>query len=885
MKKTLVSIILIFALAATMVACNNSGNEWERTFPDYGYFHRYDNTVNLSIGQVVDKPYTYFGNERVGDNAVYALWEDVLNVNLSVKLSGSSADISSMVKYHMYDDDIPDISSVSEVMFDELYEQQMITDLTPYYEKYASPNLKHILEYNTMDLSILDGKTEQEKEAMKQINVLASSYKDGKLYAIPKLIDKYSFLPFVYVRTDWLKALAQKDFSDQSRYLELMPTTKTELINLSYRFKNEIKPLVNYTGNVYPLYSNDINFLYQMFGATLAYYEQDENKDWTYSTHKPEMLNAINEIRKLIADGIVDDRVFTEESSAVNVVKNGGCGIYIGRFWQPMQDIVDAARLIDGSDWEVTILYDDEGEVISPYSRPNLVSYYVVSDNCRNPEALFFMLNHIVEGSFDPNATYSKRLGDLMLDPKYEEVAADLWEWAPVIFDVPDKNYFSSLEVLDAIDKGTGKSSLSMPSSHFVYEKVTGFTNNPNPKTNTYNWTYYKIYKEVVPLMIEYNNKINYGGYHGTATERMVAKAVTIGNYEQTELIRFLTSNNAITQSQFNTFVSQHRTAGCRSIARIKYILQEYLEMTEKKAFDRKFNKFFKGEWQLYAMLALPLALLVIFNYIPMAGIRLAFVEKYIVRLGIWGSEWGGLKWFGEMFKVPSMWQIIGNTLTIASLKVFIGFPIPIIFSLLLNEIARKKQKSTIQTLIYLPYFLSWVVLGTIIFQLFGSQGAITVALSNVGINLKVFTDSNQFVTMIVASDLWKTFGFSTVVYLASLTGIDKGLYEAAEIDGANRFKQTIYVTLPGIMPIVMLIGILNLGNVLNAGFEQIYALYNPLVFDRAEIIDTFVYKQGILANNEELATAVGLFKGVISAILIITINIVCVKTTDYRVF
>jgi len=300
----------------------------------------------------------------------------------------------------------------------------------------------------------------------------------------------------------------------------------------------------------------------------------------------------------------------------------------------------------------------------------------------------------------------------------------------------------------------------------------------------------------------------------------------------------------------------------------------------------RRKSKFIAGnEWQLYVLVAVPLLLIFVFSYVPMAGIRLAFVEKFFLRKGIWGSEFGGLKWFREMFNIPDIWRIMGNTLWIASLKVFIGFPIPIIFALLINEVQKPKQKSIIQTLIYLPYFLSWVVLGNIIFQLFGSQGALTVLLAKAGINLEIFTNGSHFVTMIVASDLWKGFGFSTVVYFASLTGIDKGLYEAAEIDGASRLKQTIFITLPGIMPIVMLVGILNLGNVLNAGFEQIYMLYNPLLFERAEIIDTFVYKKGILESQEELATAVGLFKGVISAILIVSVNWLATKFTDYRIF
>ncbi len=291
------------------------------------------------------------------------------------------------------------------------------------------------------------------------------------------------------------------------------------------------------------------------------------------------------------------------------------------------------------------------------------------------------------------------------------------------------------------------------------------------------------------------------------------------------------------------------------------------------------------GSWQLYVMIAVPIAFIILFSYVPMAGIRLAFVEKFYVKKGIWGSPWGGLKWFKEMMLIPDIWQIIGNTLAIACMKVFIGFPIPVIVSLLLNEMHSKWQKKTIQTLIYLPYFLSWVVLGNIIFQMFGSQGSVTLLFARMGIKLDVFTNGNQFVTMIVASDLWKGFGFSTVVYLASLTNIDKGLYEAAEIDGAGRFKQTIHITIPGIMPIVMLNAILNLGNVLNAGFEQILVLYNPFVYDKAEIIDTIVYKMGILQNQEELSTAIGLTKGLINAVLVIGVNVVSTKVTDYRVF
>ena len=566
MRKTFLSVLLLCLMSCTAVltGCGGGMGEIEDLeLPEYGYFHRYEETVTLTIGQLVDKPNSYFGDEYIGMNAVYDLWNETLNADLQVKFSGSSTDISTQVKNNMYDDDLPDITPCSEVMLDELYEQGMLRDLTPYYEKYASPHLKQILEYNTMDPTF-DSWTEEEKAERRADNVLASSYKGDKLYAVPMLIDKYSYLPYVFIRTDWLQALAEKDFGDASRYLELMPKSSTELIDLAYRFKREIPDLLNWRTALYPLYVNDTNFLFQLFGATHAYYEQDENKNWTYSTHKPEMLTALNSVRQLVADGIYDSRYFSEQGTASQVVRNGGCGIYIGRFWQPLQEINDTVKMVSGADWTVDVVYDENGEILEPYSRPNLTLYYVVSYKCQNPEALFIMLNHIVEGCFDVNAPYSKALGELMTNPKYESCAGDMWEWSPVVFDAPDKNYYSSQEVLEAIE--TGDTSDMMASSYFVYDCITGWRADPDPVSNNYQWMYNKIYAEVEPIVKKYDGRINYGGYHGTATEQMVAKAAVVSNYQETTMMQFMTQDTPITQEQFDNFVQNHRELGIQAI-------------------------------------------------------------------------------------------------------------------------------------------------------------------------------------------------------------------------------------------------------------------------------------------------------------------------------
>ena len=289
--------------------------------------------------------------------------------------------------------------------------------------------------------------------------------------------------------------------------------------------------------------------------------------------------------------------------------------------------------------------------------------------------------------------------------------------------------------------------------------------------------------------------------------------------------------------------------------------------------------------WQLHAMILPGIFFIILFRYVPLGGITVAFKE-FLPRKGIWGSPWVGLENFEYMFRLPDSFRVMRNTLVIAMLKIVVNFPIPIIVSVMLNEVRSSKFKRTVQTVIYLPYFISWVILSGIILDVFAREGIVNNFLSALGVPGVYFLgDKKAFVGVLIGTDVWKNFGYNTVVYLAAITGIDESLYESAKIDGANRFQQIMNVTLPGIAPIVTLMLILNLGNVLNAGFEQVFNLYNPLVYETADIIDTFVYRISLVEANYSLGTAVGLLKSVVSFILIVTSYAIANKYSDYTVF
>lgn len=299
----------------------------------------------------------------------------------------------------------------------------------------------------------------------------------------------------------------------------------------------------------------------------------------------------------------------------------------------------------------------------------------------------------------------------------------------------------------------------------------------------------------------------------------------------------------------------------------------------DKVRFNLKLN------WPLYAMLAPALILLAIFAYLPMYGIIIAF-KQYTPISGIWNSEFVGLKYFHQLFSMPDIWQILRNTVAIAVGKILCGTLFSIVFSLLLNEVRKGIFKQAIQTIVYLPHFLSWVIIGGVFIDLLSGNGLINTLLASLGFEKILFLGSNRvFRGTMIVTDVWKTFGWTSIIYLSALTGINQELYESAMIDGANRWKQTLHVTLPGIAPTVILLACLNLGNVLNAGFEQILVLYSPVVYETGDILDTYLYRTGLIDAQFSLATAVGLLKSVVGFVLIALSYKLANRYAGYTIF
>jgi putative aldouronate transport system permease protein len=298
-------------------------------------------------------------------------------------------------------------------------------------------------------------------------------------------------------------------------------------------------------------------------------------------------------------------------------------------------------------------------------------------------------------------------------------------------------------------------------------------------------------------------------------------------------------------------------------------------------------NKFKSlSELPLHLMLLPGVLIVLIFCYYPMTGILIAF-ENFYPNKGFFNSEFVGFEHFEFLFMLPNFKQVLWNTLFIASMKIALGLIVPVIFSLLLNEVRKVAFKRSVQTIIYLPHFLSWIILGGILVDILSpSTGIVNRLIASIGLSPVYFLgNENWFPYVLVISDTWKEFGFSTIVFLAAITSINPTLYEAAVIDGAGRWKQTLNVTLPGMLPIIVLMAILSLGNVLNAGFDQVFNLYSPQVYSKGDIIDTLVYRMGLIDMQYELATAVGLFKSVISLILITLSYTLAYRLANYRIF
>lgn len=300
-----------------------------------------------------------------------------------------------------------------------------------------------------------------------------------------------------------------------------------------------------------------------------------------------------------------------------------------------------------------------------------------------------------------------------------------------------------------------------------------------------------------------------------------------------------------------------------------------------------------KNKVAFHLMMLVPCLFLLLFNYLPIGGIVMAF-QNFYPGLGFLKSEWVGLDNFKTIFLHPDTWPAIRNTLLIAGGKIIGNLVIPVCFALMLNEVRLKRFKKTVQTITYLPYFLSWVVLSGILINFLSpgstaeSAGFFNSVLMKVGLiqePIYFLGDSKYFRMTMIISDIWKNFGFNTIVYLAALTGVDMSLYEAAAVDGAGRIKQTLHITLPGIAPFIALMTILSIGNVLSAGFDQIFNLYSPAVFSTGDILDTLVYRWGMVNQQYSLSAAVGVFKSLVSMILIVTGYKMADKYAGYRVF
>lgn len=293
----------------------------------------------------------------------------------------------------------------------------------------------------------------------------------------------------------------------------------------------------------------------------------------------------------------------------------------------------------------------------------------------------------------------------------------------------------------------------------------------------------------------------------------------------------------------------------------------------------------FRRELPLHLIMLPGVIMLAIFAYFPMYGNIIAF-KTFKPGLGILGSPWAGLKYFDQLFNLPDIGNVFSNTITIAVSKILLNTIAAIVVALMLNECRSKSFTRIVQTVIYMPHFMSWVILGTIFTAMLSADGIVNKMLEALNLNKVFFLGDNAaFRATLLVTDVWKNVGFGTVVYLAAITGIDPTLYEAAVMDGAGRLRQTWHVTLPGMMPIIVLLAMLNLGKLLNAGFDQIFNLYNTLVKDTSDILDTMVYRLGMQSAKYSLSTAVGLLKSVISVILIGSSYYLSYRFADYRVF
>lgn len=305
-----------------------------------------------------------------------------------------------------------------------------------------------------------------------------------------------------------------------------------------------------------------------------------------------------------------------------------------------------------------------------------------------------------------------------------------------------------------------------------------------------------------------------------------------------------------------------------------------------KKNKESKFQKILSQKY-LQLMVLPGIIWMIIFNYIPMTGIIIAF-KNFKITKPISAAPWVGLEHFRELFNDPNFGSIMINTLGISLLKLIIGFPLPILFAILLNEVRKAKFKKAVQTISYLPHFISWVVLGGLLITWLSETGMINEVLVSLGIikhPIAFLADPKYFWGLTVISDTWKELGWSAIIYLAAISGIDQQMYEAATVDGANKFQKIINITLPAIKGTIAIMFILAVANMLSSNFDQIFILKNVLNASSSEVIDTYVYQMGMRSGRYSYATAVGLFKSIIAMILLVTANFTTKKLQGRSLF
>ncbi|MFD2114650.1 ABC transporter permease [Paenibacillus yanchengensis] len=290
--------------------------------------------------------------------------------------------------------------------------------------------------------------------------------------------------------------------------------------------------------------------------------------------------------------------------------------------------------------------------------------------------------------------------------------------------------------------------------------------------------------------------------------------------------------------------------------------------------------------WQLYCMILPGILFFILFKYVPIMGSFIAF-QDYNIYKGILGSPFVGLKHFETLFTYPEFFRIFKNTVVISIYQLVFGFPAPIMLALLLNEVRKIWFKRTVQTIVYLPHFLSWVIVGGLVINVLSpNYGIVNEILELLGLERIFFMQQPEFFrSIVVASGIWKEVGWNTIIYLAALASINTELYEAADVDGAGRIRKIISITIPSLLPTIMVLFLLRIGNLLDLGFEQIYMLLNPLVAEKGQIMDTYIYTVGLLGGQYSYTTAIGIFKSVVGLMLIVSFNQISKKLTGETLY